>query len=302
MLQKNVIWAVLLFSAGARAGSFGFQDIITGDPTFSQALGINKSGVIAGYFGSGAVNVTPPPYTLTPNQGYTVSGPAYNSFTSQNFPGSSQTQVTGINTAGNTVGFYADSNGPTTPNFFGYVDVGGTFTSVIDPATSSSGPTSNQLLGLNDVNQAVGFYVDGAGNMQAYVYNLSSLAFTAVNPAGAVQAAATDINNSGLISGFLVLGSGDTEGFLDNGGSFTYFEVPGSTDTQFLGVNNSGQAVGFYLDAADNSHGLIYNISGGSYQSVDDPNGMGQPRSTASTTTARSSDFTSTAAATRLDC
>ena len=41
-----------------------------------------------------------------------------------------QTQVTGINNGGVTVGFNADSNGATVPNFFGFVDNGGTFTQV----------------------------------------------------------------------------------------------------------------------------------------------------------------------------
>jgi hypothetical protein len=68
------------------------------DVTFNQALGINSSGMIAGYFGSGAAGL--------PNQGYTVAPPyAQRNFTNENFPGSVQTQVTGINNIGTTVGF-----------------------------------------------------------------------------------------------------------------------------------------------------------------------------------------------------
>ena len=69
------------------------------DVTFNQALGINSSGMIAGYFGSGAAGL--------PNQGYTVAPPyAQRNFTNENFPGSVQTQVTGINNIGTTVGFW----------------------------------------------------------------------------------------------------------------------------------------------------------------------------------------------------
>jgi hypothetical protein len=68
------------------------------DVTFNQALGINSSGMVAGYFGSGAAG--------PPNQGYTVAPPyAQPNFTNENFPGSVQTQVTGINNIGTTVGF-----------------------------------------------------------------------------------------------------------------------------------------------------------------------------------------------------
>ncbi|MGA7412396.1 MAG: hypothetical protein WBW33_18100, partial [Bryobacteraceae bacterium] len=69
---------------------------------------------ISGYYGSGAD-------AAHPNQGYTLVPP--NSFTSENFPGSVQTQVVAINSAGDTAGFYVDAGG----NTHGFVNVGGTF-------------------------------------------------------------------------------------------------------------------------------------------------------------------------------
>ena len=69
--------------------TYTFTDIINpADPTFNQELGINDNGVIAGYNGSGAPG--------HPNQGYTTTT-AGTTFTPENFPGSVQTQVTGIN-------------------------------------------------------------------------------------------------------------------------------------------------------------------------------------------------------------
>src|ERR1022692_4391826 len=129
MAVPLLIGGLLMLTKGAQGG-YIFQDVINpGDPTFNQELSINNAGTIAGYFGSGAPNATPPPFTLTPNQGYTTSAP-YTSFTAENFPGSGQTQVIGINNAGLTVGFYADSNGATAPNFFGFVDQSNTFTQI----------------------------------------------------------------------------------------------------------------------------------------------------------------------------
>jgi len=88
-----------LASAPAQAG-YTFQNVINpADPTFNQLLGINNSGLISGYFGSGAIG--------HPNQGYTYSGGV---FTPNNFPGSVQTQVTGLNNTGTLVGFWAPSN------------------------------------------------------------------------------------------------------------------------------------------------------------------------------------------------
>lgn len=272
--------ALLVAATGAKGDTlYSFQDIInSGDVTFNQELGINNSGTIAGYFGSGTPNGTPPPFTLTPNQGYTVVSPyTQPSFTNENFPASSQTQVTGLNNVGTTVGFYADSNGASTPNFIGFVDQSGTFTSVTDPNVGSA-PTTTQLLGVNDSNVAVGFYVDGGGNAQAFLYNIGSTTFTAITlpiADDATMTTATGINNSGEISGFFVNGNtGNTEGFIDNGGTFTVFEVPGSTNTMFLGINNNGQVVGVYQDGSGFNNGLVYSIGGGTYQTVDDPNAV----------------------------
>jgi hypothetical protein len=197
MAVPLLIGGFLLLPAGAQAG-YIFQNVINpGDPTFNQELSINDSGTIAGYFGSGNPNATPPPFTLTPNQGYTTSSP-YSAFTSENFPGSGQTQVTGINNSGLTVGFYADSNGATTPNFFGFVDQSGTFTQVNNPSTPATGPTTNQLLGVNDNGMAAGFYLDASGNSHGYLYDIGTQSFTAISlPSSdnATSVTATGINN-----------------------------------------------------------------------------------------------------------
>jgi hypothetical protein len=75
------------------------------DVTFNQLLGINDLGEIAGYFGSGAQN--------HPNKGYLIPPFASHFFSHENFPHSVQTQVTGLNNRGVTVGFYTDANGNT---------------------------------------------------------------------------------------------------------------------------------------------------------------------------------------------
>ena len=73
------------------------------DPTFNQLLGFNNGGIIAGYFGSGAAG--------HPNKGYVlVRTRARFKIMKENFPGSTQTQVTGLNDRGVTVGFWSDMN------------------------------------------------------------------------------------------------------------------------------------------------------------------------------------------------
>ena len=54
-------------------------------------------GRIAGYFGSGMTTGAPP--VFHPNKGYTIVPPyGQANYSNENFPGSVQTQVTGMNT------------------------------------------------------------------------------------------------------------------------------------------------------------------------------------------------------------
>src|SRR5262249_22879129 len=140
------------------------------DQTFNQLLGINDHATIAGYFGSGAD-------AAHPNKGYTIVPPYHQSnYRNENFPGSAQTQVVGINNSGVTVGFYVNDNGAN----FGFVKNGAVFTSVTNPYTPKNAKF-DQLLGINNKGVAVGFYVDAHGNSHGYTYNVSSKAFAAVN-------------------------------------------------------------------------------------------------------------------------
>ena len=59
-------------------------------------LGINNSGVIAGY------------HNFNQNQGFTLVLPT--AFTTENFPNSMMTQVIGINNTMTTDGFYVDNS------------------------------------------------------------------------------------------------------------------------------------------------------------------------------------------------
>jgi hypothetical protein len=254
----------MLPNLGAAPVLYNFQTLNnSGDPAFNQLLGINEPGVIVGYFGDGV--------TL-PNKGYTLSPPyGPSNYVNDNFPGSAQTQVVGINNENNTVGFWVGNNG----NTFGFThNFAGAFTSVSDPSTPVTGTTVNQLLGMNDSGTAVGFYIDGNGNAQAYIY--SGGTFTGITLPASFNAAmttATDINNNGVISGFYVDASGNVHGFVDSGGTFTSYDDPNSngTNTMFLGLNDIGYLVGSYVDANGVTNGLLYNIDTSVWQAIDDP-------------------------------
>ncbi len=262
-VMSMVAGGVLLLPAAAQGG-YILQDIVNnGDPNFNQELAINNSGTIAGYFGDG---------TTVFNNGYTVVAPfGQGNFTAENFPsaGETQTQVTGINNLGNTVGFWVDSSGAN----HGFTDIGGVFTSLDDPGSTAT-PVFTQFLGVNDSDEVAGFFTDAAGNQNAFT--MAGGVFTPINPLDASSATATDVNNSGAVSGFLTSTvNGDTYGFLDVSNTIQTFLYPGSTFTQFLGLNNEGLIVGDYVDAAGNTHGLVFDDLTDSWQTVDDPFAVG---------------------------
>ena len=238
------------------------------DPTFNQLLGINNHDVIAGYFGSGASG--------HPNKGYLLQPPyGQANYTSENFPGSAQTQVTGLNNLADTCGFWVSGNGTNR----GFVEWNGVFTSYTDPKTPKAAGSVNQLLGINNKGIAVGFYNDAKGNAHAYELDQATGVFTAIKIPDAVSATATAINNNGYIAGFFTDAAGDTSSWLlTPSDQLTTYQFPGGSDTQALGINSKNQIVGSYLDGAGVMHGFVLDDPMGPvshWHSIDDPNGVG---------------------------
>ncbi len=251
--------------------SYSFRTIDNpNDLTFNQLLGINDFGQIAGYFGSGAAG--------HPNKGYVIPPFSSHTFINENFPGSVQTQVTGLNNRGITVGFWSSMNNANMVNDnHGFVDVNGHFRIADFPTGAPGTPPVDQLLGVNDSNVAVGFYLDAQGNTHGYEYNIRTNRFSSVvdpnAPAASLTAAA--INDEGHVAGIYTNpANGVTDGFLKTHGQFTDLAVPGAASTMALGVNNRDEVVGVYADAAGNMHGFTWTAQHG-FTTVDDPHGMG---------------------------
>jgi hypothetical protein len=265
--------ASTLDARGAHHSSTGYSFETlnnAGDLTFNQLLGINDADQIAGYFGSGAAG--------HPNKGYQLLLPpaAHIHYVNENFPHSVQTQVTGLNNKGVTVGFWSSMNNASMVNDnHGFVEFDGRFRNADFPTGSPASPPVDQLLGINDSNIAVGFYVDAAGTSHGYEYNLGSNRFTQINePSMGLTAAA--INDSNDVAGFYVNFAGVTDGFFltPQNNHFTTLAFPGAMSTMALGVSGRGEVVGVYTDAANNMHGFTWTARHG-FTTVDDPNGAG---------------------------
>jgi hypothetical protein len=242
------------------------------DPTFNQLLGINNRGQISGYFGSGAQN--------HPNKGYllelTRRGLRY---LNENVPGAVQTQVTGLNDTGVTVGFWSGQNTASQANDnFGFYTWRGRSHTVDYPAGKMAKPPVNQLLGVNDGDIAVGFYTDAKGNNHGYIYSIARHRFRMIKITGATSVTATAISNNGTLAGFFTNRAGVTKSFVRHWfGHKQVLAYPGATATQAFGVNDFGEVVGTYMTGSgDNakSFGFTWTRRGG-FMSVSDPKGMG---------------------------
>ncbi|MBV9327779.1 MAG: hypothetical protein JO352_29030 [Chloroflexi bacterium] len=232
-----------------RDDHFSFQKIADpADVTFTQLLGINDHGLIAGY------------HTNTPgNKGFTLKLP--DTFTDENFPNSAQTQVVGIDNNDTTVGFYIDTGGVN----HGFLKQNGKDAVTVD----LPGTTFNQLLGVNNNAQAAGYYQEAAGLQHGYVHEKDG-SFLVLNiPTPSSQA--TGINDEGDVVGFMQSSPTATtaDGFLLHNGELKKIAFPKSSFTQALGINNHGDVVGDYTDANGTMHGFEYRD--GSYLSVDVP-------------------------------
>jgi len=240
------------------------------DPTFNNLMGINNSGLIAGFYGSGDAG--------HPNQGYLLTRP--DTFTPVDFPSEAQTQLTGLNNRDIEVGyFYPTNNGVPVDNQFGFYEKDGVFTAVNNPETPTQPDPGviieNQLIGINDHNIAVGFFNDAAGNSHGYTYNIDTGKFSAdINDPLAMSTVTAAINDTGRIAGFYTDSGGAIHGFLDDHGHFTTVDAPGATTTELLGLNDHGEAVGeAVVDGI--THGLIYDTKTGAFTMLDDPNASG---------------------------
>jgi probable HAF family extracellular repeat protein len=232
--------------------TYGFVNILYPNDTFTQLLGVNDAGTIAGYHGASI------------NKGFTLFLP--NTFKTENYPGSTQTQVIAINNNTNvlTAGFYIDQAGIN----HGFLRNSNAWTNVDFPGTNF-----NQLLGLNDSDEAAGYYMDAAGNFHPYIYEEAGNVFKALTLPNTNSAQATGINDSGIIVGFFLDSENVSHGWELNGSIYKVLNFPQSTSTQALGINNNNEIVGSFTDTAGGTHGFHY--AGGVWTQIDDPDGVG---------------------------
>jgi probable HAF family extracellular repeat protein len=233
------------------------------DPTFNQLLGINNHGRIVGFYGSGAPGHR--------NRGYQLAKPYKQAdYRAENYPGSAQTEVTGINDSGISVGLFANTNNA----YAGFYLQNGHFHRVAIPTGNNFSPPFDELLGINNGGMAVGDFEDSAGDMHAYRYSTVTHKFTRINVKNSANVTATAINVGGTIVGFFTTAAGNVDAFLRHAnGSVRTFAKHGAEMTQAFGINKAGVVVGAYT-MGSSTVGFTWSAAHG-FQVVNDPHGVG---------------------------
>ena len=187
--------------------------------------------------------------------------PASLTFTTIDYPGSTETILFKINGSGEIVGGYFD--GPDVEH--GLLLQAGSFTTFDDP----NGVGQTQAEGINDAGAATGTYYDsGTGLEPGFLRQPNGSMIDIVPPASNGYTEANGINNSGTIVGRYTTDAG-FQGFEFSNGNYTTIDVPGAAATSIFGGNDNGQIVGDYTDASGVIHGFL--LSGGNFTTIDFP-------------------------------
>jgi probable HAF family extracellular repeat protein len=225
-------------------------------------------------------------------------------FTPIDVPKARDVELTGINNAGQIVGYYSDDSPPFAvhgllysggnltvmdlPAFGinnigqivvdgGFLNSDGSFTPIGLPPE----PTCcAQTHGINDAGQIVGSYIywnqTDAEAYHGFLYSAGN--FTTIDAPGADpfygDTIARGINNFGQIVGTFDDGNNwgsPQHGFLfDTDGRYTTIDPPGSSYTRVFGINNAGQILGSFIQSQ--WHGFLY--IGGSITLIDVPGAL----------------------------
>ncbi len=113
--------------------------------------------------------------------------------------------------------------------------------------------------GVNDLGEVIGAYTDAAG--AGHAFKRLAGAYSTIDLPGAVATVPLSVNNEGQVAGEFVQTDG-TAGFgyvQQADGSFTLYSFPRAPaeSTFFISINNVGEVLGAWFDAAGAQHNFL---------------------------------------------
>jgi len=230
-------------------------------PIDTMYFGINDSGLIAGagIFSDGTVRA------------FVKNGDALNIF---DYPDAiDYTYAIDVNDSEIILGYYINGY---------FLKIGNNYEDIGD----YPGPYVTDFTGINNGGQLSGYITDSSGHVTGFIKTGGSFE-TIMHPSASFAAAACNsgypcgtrimgINNAGHVAGDYTDSAGVNRGFLYDGAVFTPIDHPDNSPsnkiyTTLSGINDNGEAVGYFWKAAESGnpgHGFVYD---GSYEIFDHP-------------------------------
>ncbi len=257
-------------TATATPSPIPYKFTIVDDPNSqtNQVTGINQREKIVGVWGGGSGSSIWQSYT---------SKPPFAKRRAMSDPGAQATFATSVTSNKFVAGWVLDPK--KLHGVYGFVHKS-QWTLMHDPNQGNGRHAVTEILGMNDSEEAVGFYENAGGTKIPFALNVPDVSFTDLQPPNAIgDAAATGINGKGEITGWESTSAG-VKGFFLQTGTYYPFYYTGGTATYALGINWSDWVVGYYLDASGMRHGflLIGPSRGGGqqvWQTIDAPYATG---------------------------
>jgi hypothetical protein len=216
--------------------------VFPGEGTRTYAQDINARGTICGFYGDSA----------GATHGWFLVDGTYSSF---DVPGALNTEIFGINDAGDFVGIY----NPSGTTYVSFIDIGGAITTIdFGFATTSASATAISSNGL-----VTGFYrVLGDPLTYGFIRAADGTLTTGIEDPFA-ESPGTFC--SGINSHRWVVGNYWTE---FNGYAFLFrpphqfitYSIQNADSTYFTGINDDGLITGYYVDDSGQAHGLILQV------------------------------------------
>jgi hypothetical protein len=200
----------------------------------TAAFGINDAGTVCGYY-----------WGTTYYHGFFFTDGVY---TTYDVPGEINTQVSGINNAGDFVAYQFGG--------LGFISVGGAVSTIEIP-----GGTYNTPRDLNINDQVAGFYIDANNVGEAFYSDRNGVLRYPIVAPSAKNTYLYGINDRGMMVGGYYSGSGHNRvghGLLFVPPSqFVTLDYPGGSNLVLTGINNRGNICGYYVDFAGKAHGIL---------------------------------------------
>jgi uncharacterized membrane protein len=233
-----------------KKGSFLELTDPSGNGLDTQALGINDSGEIDGFYENGGTSAI---------IGFTLVGGVYSDF--EGVPDTCNLMpctgdLIGLNDAGDVVGGWFPPNAAPEQAF---AVLGGVFTPITNSFLANLSAAESIS---NNSAHVVGNYFDKSFLSHGFAYAVAGGKISAINFPGGVQTAIFGVNNQQTLTGRYIDGSGVAHGIARISGVWATYDFPGANNfTTLEHVNDSNLATGYYTDASGIGHGFTAQVA-----------------------------------------